>query len=1195
MRIRYRIASALAGAGLFVGSVWFVVTSDRFVQRMVADVLGRTFAGPTRFASARFSIADGLVVEGLELADVHDPLAKPAVHVRALRADWGLFLFAGGPRVTEVVLEGPAVRVRRLADGTLSAAGLLRQQRDDDPDATRPPVVRIEDGTMVYEDATLVRGGALELTRVTATAEPAGDSWTIRFAARSAELGPIEGTTFVAPGSAVSAHVDLREFVVSPQTLGRLLLPGADEATRLRARGKIRVHAEVSYAPGAAAKVSAKVELAGMRATVTLPEHQPGVAPPLPFEVLVTHGTAELLDGAVELTGLAIEALGGTVRCDHARVADLRGDGGPQVNADLVVESVAVDETLRAVLPAFLREVLVAHGLAGSFDAKVGIRGRALAPSVDVEGALTRGTVRFEGFLADDGRRHGFPWTVEDVTLAIAFREGSLVVFEGGGRRGSASVRAKGTVRFRSGDALLDLAIVAEKVPIDDALRAALLDHGDAVFGRWGPGGVASRIEVHCVRDPHADGGYGVPVELSIEFDGDAELQPRCLPTRISGVRGRIEVLAPVRGDRRIDRVVLHSLTGRGDGFELAVDGRVDNDHGAADEDLVFDVAVKDAARAFAPALAASGELVPPGVRRLVADLGLGGALTVHAAIAGDTAVRRDRVAVAFHGASTTGFGDIPFALSAIGGAVVHEGDVVRLESLHASALGTTLLADGRITGLASEQPEPEISLEAADAPLGEAMRRALGPLAVPAAAFWEKLRPDGDAESPGPDAARADVGVVLRPSTDATPFELTLTSIRGRLSPLGFALSVTDGELHYDGREVTARLEGRSGEAPVKVTDARYDVRTRVLDVTADAEGLRFPEDVESLFGPEGAESIRSAIPGRVLDLSRFRAAYDPAQESVTLSGDLRIRPADPDAPDPPGLAPAGILRVDRVTLWFPPDLPVAFDGSVVAEQLRLAAGVRVRDFHGRIAVAGRIDPDGAEVAARAVGASLRVEDVPVTGADVEMTPRPRGVQVDLTGELWGGKVTAHVAPGVGRTAVAGSIRIRGVDVARIARGGGEGGGVEGTLTVDADFRTASGEARDLTGGVEANVADGKLGEFPVISSVLNLFGGSAGDLTSGFLKGKLRGRRIEIVDATVRGARLVLQGGRGTIGLDGALDVALDPVFDVIIVKVPVPITTVHVGGTVERPAVSTRYFGKGLDADEAKPGGADADPRR
>jgi hypothetical protein len=547
-------------------------------------------------------------------------------------------------------------------------------------------------------------------------------------------------------------------------------------------------------------------------------------------------------------------------------------------------------------------------------------------------------------------------------------------------------------------------------------------------------------------------------------------------------------------------------------------------------------------------------------------DLEPRGPATVRAEVAGDPDRRRDRVVVRPEGMSVRGYRDVPFAARDLRGTVVVEGDEVRFEEVSGTALGVPILGRGRILGITSGPAEPDVVVEAIGLPLGTPLRSALGPVADRARVFWDRLAPEDAPAGDPTGGTRADAVVTLRPSTDETPLDVRLRRIRGPLHPQGLGLDLADGELHYDGREATLRLDATLGDADVSLDRAHYDVRTGRLDIQGDFVGLRFPEDVRSLFSEETTASIASAFPERVIDATALRLSYDPGPERMDLAGELEIRALRPSAPPPPGLAPAGTVEVHRLTFWFPPGLPTTFDASVRAAGFDLKPGLPVEGLKGVVALAGRIDEDGVDLAAQTRGARLRVATLPVTDADVDVRTGPSGPTVELrSGSLHGGRLTARVAPGGTRVAYHGEVHLRNADLSRF---GGQGNEVQGQFSGDALFRNPSGEEEDLRGSIELTVKDGDLVRFPLVSAILNLIPG-AGKLTDAILSGSLEGRVLKVRDIVVRGPILSLTDGRGTVGFDGALDLTLNP---------GLPLTTVVVTGTVGKPDASLRLLSTG-----------------
>ena len=1155
MRLRYRAAVALAGAALFAGSAYAVVTSDAFVRRMVRSLLARVVRGPAHIEGASFSFREGLVVRGLEVRDPDDPAGDASVQVETLRADYGLFVLGEGPRITDVLLENPRVRVRRLADGTLSVGSLLEIPESDGPSAT-PPVVRISGGTLAFDDPDLAAGGPLVLEGMDARMDPTGDAWRIKLTGTAPELGAVVALAFVTAGGELTAQADLSAVPLAPATFERLRFPGAGVVAQSGLTGTVSAHVEAAFGPGHDLLLRARLGLAGLVASAQLPGAA-DVPPPQSFEVRCTAGRAEFADDAVVLTGLALEALGASVQCDEARLDGLSLPEGPSLRGQVTLDGLRLGPALRPYLPTSITDVLDAFGFEFDVRSTVDVAGLLSAPSLRIEADVANGRVRYEGYPREDGVRQGFAYDVDDAAGHVVF-DGRDVRFTAGGRHGPATIQADGVLAYGTGDEIPRITILAHDVPLDDDLRAAFQDRADQVFDRWGPSGMAESIEVRVLRDPHADGPSGGATEVSIELGGRAQMRPLLLPVDLEDLRGRIDVLAPVRGDHRAERVRLTDIRAHSAGLTVHVDGYVDTDREVASDDLTVTADVEDLAGPVREALLASTEFIPESVKRLVVDLGGAGPAKITAAIAGDPDRRRDLVTIDLAGASVTGYRDVPFAAQGIVGRVVVDGDEVRLSGIRARALGVDVTGEGRLLLGAGGTVEPDVRITAKNLPLGAPLRHALGPLAEPAAVFWDQMRPVGDVDTAG---SRADTVVVLRPSTDPTPVELWLSEIRGPLRPLDLEFDNRGGELHYDGRTATLRLSASIGAADVDLQSAVLDLASGRIEVAADVRGLRFPEDIEGILAPETTARIAEIIPGRNVHWNGLRAVFDPREDRLDLSGDVSIRPRTRRAAPAPGLAPDGSVQFTSLTFRFPDGAPVTFDARGRAAGFKLTPGLRVEEFTGDIALTGSVDEGGFSLTTGTTGARLVVEGVVLTDAAIETATAAGTTRVTASAAWNGGRLTARFGPGAKKVAYRGELHLRGADLAQIA---GASSGVSGAVDGDVTFRSVTGETKDLEGTLDATVKNGDLVKIPIASAVLNVIPG-AGNLNEASVRGTLSGTTIKVKDAVISGPILKIYDGQGTVTFDGKLDLDLWAFWGVPFASLPV-----HVGGTLRNPAV-------------------------
>lgn len=1177
MAIRHRFGLFLAGTLLLCGSAYAVVTSDAFVKRMVRSLLAQTVRGPATVRAASFSFLDGLTILDLEVRDPGDPLGAPALRVERLAANYVLFGPGGKPRLTSVTLDRPEFRVRRNADGGLSISTLLAPLEDDGT-TTAPPPLQVTDARLVYEDGVILAGGAVVVEHVsgTLTPSPEDNAWDATVVGGTSPIGAIRGRMEFRKDGTYDYEVSLPNVFLDDSLLARVNHPAAQAARPFRPHGFVAVTARGSFRPGAATLPDIDLDLEGNDFVVPLGGESP---------VSVRIGEGRLLlrgDRAIveKLTGVAAGAKWGAS-------GEVRGIGTapvPEFAIDANLAGLVVAEPLFAHMPPGVRLIVDAYTIRGTVDAAVRLRGAADHPGVEVDATVREGGVRFEGYVREDGVKRGFPWQVDDVTAEVRFDAQKILHLAARGRHGPSRVEGKGTISFRRGDEVPDLEILATDVPLDADLAAATATVGNGdLWKRWQPGGVAKSIGVRVIRDPHADGPFGSSTEVVCDFDGRAMFVPDVFPAALAGVSGRVEVLAPNEGDERSERVVLRDIRGTAAGFTLAIDGTVSTDDRISDEELSVEAVVADLAGTFRDAVLAPTSHVPPGAKDVYRRFEPSGAATVRARLAGGRESRDDRVALEFRGAAIRTLDVIPLGVRDLRGELVVDDDSATFDGIAGSMLDTTFTAIGRVAPL-SASPEIELHVRALHVPLGQPLKDALGDLAARAGALWTTLDPVG---GEGVEGTRADAEVWIRPAPSDTPLEVALYGIRGPLRPLGLEFDCAGGDIHYDGRTATVRdLRTSIGGADIEIQTADYDIATGNLLATASMRGLHFPEDIESVLGEDIAASISEAIPNRNLHGNDVEIAWDAASRSLTWSGKVSVRPRSRREVADPGFAPDGTLDVTSFTIAMPEDGGTHFDSRMRTTGFKLIAGFPIDDFSASFQLDGRTEDGEFVLGIASDDANVRVGDFAFEEAQLMARGSARGATLEVKrAGFGGGTFTAKVGPGGPNVKYAGEMHLVNGDLQRLA-GGKEG--TKGRVTADVHFRNPSGNAEDLQGTVGVDVQGTEMQALGVVSAILNIIP-DAGNLTAASMQGDLAGRRIKVRDCVVMGPAFKATKGRGTITLDGNLDVYLDPTIRVpllgsIIERISPPI---HIAGTLRNPTAKLSPFGAAKDGtDEPQP---------
>ena len=103
-----------------------------------------------------------------------------ALAAESASADYTLDVFGTGPRVTNVDIFRPRLRIERLADGSLQINDVF--YLGGEGPTPKPFVVKLRNGMATYADAAVIAGGPLALSDVAidVTPDPASEDW--RFA-----------------------------------------------------------------------------------------------------------------------------------------------------------------------------------------------------------------------------------------------------------------------------------------------------------------------------------------------------------------------------------------------------------------------------------------------------------------------------------------------------------------------------------------------------------------------------------------------------------------------------------------------------------------------------------------------------------------------------------------------------------------------------------------------------------------------------------------------------------------------------------------------------------------------------------------------------------------------------------------------------------------------------------------------------
>ena len=1185
MLLRNKVAIVVVGVGIGLASAYVFGTSDAYVARTLRDQIAKYVRAPCSFEGASFTYLHGIEVRDLVILDPEDPAGTPLVEAARARVDYSLGVMGAGPHLTYVELERPRVRLDRGMDGRLA---IMRAFVPPESGTSRPPLPRVvlRGGELAFSDRSLLAAGPVVLSDIAIQGAPAErgsvdlGGATIELQATTDVLGALNARAVVNPtGDGASLTLDFPSIKLDEHLARRFAGDVAGSIADTSPSGEATAHVEAELRPGGDVDADATLSLRGVSLRVKLPETTPGAPVPTPIEVKDLSCSVHYAKDRVEAHDLVFHALGAEIRGDAA--LDGIESRIRRLSAALTVKGLPATREFREHLPAAARRIVEAYDITGTIDAKVKLEGDPEAPSVTAEADVRDGHVSYVGYVQEDGRRLGFPWAADQVAGRVVF-DGSAVKIDAKGRHGTGRVAAVGTVKILAdGSSVPDVKIRVEEVPLDAAIGAGFGDRPHNFYEEWRPTGTAALVEVHVWRDEKVDHHHDA-IEVDLVCDGRAGFHPKLFPMALREVTGHAEVLEPIVDGRRQSLIRIHEVRAKADGLSATVKGDVRGADGKEWEDLRIEASTEDAGGAFGAALQASPS-VPPGVQAALRKLGITGPLDADVHVLSNPAgVRGDTAAITLRGASITGWDDVPLAARDLTGLVSLDRDVVTLDGLAGRfVVGDStpaFTASGRLLDI-NAKPQFDVHVESPEMPLGDGLRRALGPLAETAKPFWEQVAPTG--------GVTAAVVLDLRPDEHPTPFEVTLSHIHGTLRPLGLELDNDEGTFHYDTRRAEVRgLEAAIGAATLHVETADFDVATGVLDLLASVRSLHFPEDLGGLLSPDAVAQIADMAPNRAMHALGLRVHWDPREEKLELTGNVSLNPRVRRALSDPGLAPEGSLDLQRLVFTIPREGPVSYFGAAHANDFAVNAGLAIDRIEGDCEFSGSFEqPARFDVTTK--GAKLRIEEYPFSDVDATVTLTPRGPRATMKAQFMGGSFTGQVGPGDENVAYRGQAHLHDALLERILtfRGAPQAAVASGKVDADLEFMNATGSRDALRGTATLAVKQGQLLPIPLIAAIasLDVFANVATlgmygrpMFTDAYAKFDVNGQWLDVKDMAIRGPGVIADGGEGKIAFDGRLDVAiyarLDvniPLVDWIVQLVMKPLPSrVRIFGTLRNP---------------------------
>ena len=280
----------------------------------------------------------------------------------------------------------------------------------------------------------------------------------------------------------------------------------------------------------------------------------------------------------------------------------------------------------------------------------------------------------------------------------------------------------------------------------------------------------------------------------------------------------------------------------------------------------------------------------------------------------------------------------------------------------------------------------------------------------------------------------------------------------------------------------------------------------------------------------------------------------------------------------------------------YRPGDAPsVDFDLDVAAREMHATVMREFTDVAGRIRLTGGWQPGASSFTVDADLSGLRVAGLEAGATSFVMRKTGSHARFDrFSAEVVGGAVTGQgrfaleEGGGYGFTA-----QFRGLDLRALLTEafGYSGRQITGTVDGDLAFLSPHGRPGDAIGSAYATISRGTLWEVPFILGVLDILNLQLPErqaFQSAEIRTQVSERKLLVDEFSMSSDPATLY-GRGTIGLDGSLDLTLYaqpgriPIISLIAGQVGKNIVRVHVGGDFDKPQITliaSGFVGSVLD---------------
>jgi hypothetical protein len=672
------------------------------------------------------------------------------------------------------------------------------------------------------------------------------------------------------------------------------------------------------------------------------------------------------------------------------------------------------------------------------------------------------------------------------------------------------------------GEAMASLEVTAERVPIDSALVARLPERLRAVFADFSPHGPATaRYTFH--REGHKKRREAVLTALGMQasFSG--------FPYQVSHVTGAVTArglgesamnleadLTAYAGSRPV-RVQGH-IRGREADPEVAIDVR--------GEDIPLDQKLFDAL--------GRGSLAQDAARKFLSEEARLGGLAKHPMGRADVhaAIRRRPGARQMDNVIRVGFkdttvlhDDFPYALKEVSGTLIlhpSHWEAVGFKGRHGdgeiAVSGRSYQVAGRPALGEGPREMVRLAVTGSNIRLDEDFEKALAP-----------VKPVAATEGPVDRRAlqRAWRGLALKGSLR---FAAEVIDEPGKPLSLEFALGFNDCSMKpaffpYPLADVTGEVRYARGQVSILGMQARHGktaVTLRSGSIVPRADGhLHVFLNGLSAQGVQAEADLLGALP------EGLRRALEVVKPSPSFD--------------------AGANLVLDVTQGAAPSARVWWDGSIALTSATLNAGAEITGATGRLHTRGHFDGRQlAGVEGQIALASATVLGQPVTDISARMEADARAPDTirfrNIKGALFGGSVGGEALVVTGQTPrfdlalEAAGVRLEQAGKHNLGPTGSAG--LEGPLRFDLRLGGEGGDLTTLRGSGRVDVADGKMGQLPIVLDLFKALGLRKPDGTAFeqlHMEYGIDGQRLLVQVLDLKGQSVSLRGA-GSMGLDGS-----------------------------------------------------------